>query len=105
MVYLNIQKCMYIFLHFLVNSCQYTVFNPFIIETCKSYIQYKYTRKQLHSFKNYATKEVVAAVLEIINNQCSRHPIHLKADVQSTVLSCSCRNTESFAPSMLLQYL
>lgn len=105
MVYLNIQKCMYIFLHFLVNSCQHTVFNPFIFETCKSYIQYKYTRKQLHSFKNLSNRKFVAAISEIINNQCPRHPIHLKADVHTTVLSCSCRNTEIVAPSMILQYL
>lgn len=50
-------------------------------------------------------QKVVAAGFKIINNQYLRHPIHLEADVHPTVLSCSCRNTESFAPSMLLQYL
>lgn len=95
MVYLNIQKCMYIFLHFLVNSCQYTV----LIPLSSKHANHTYSiNTQENNYTHSKTKQqkVVAAVLKIINNQCSRHPMHLKADVHSIVLSCSCRNTEIF---------
>lgn len=63
------------------------------------------TQENNYTHSKAKQQKIVAAVFEIINNQCLRHSIHLEADVHSTVLSCSCRNTEIFAPSMLLQYL
>lgn len=104
----GISKHTKMYVHFSPLSCKQLSVLLFLIPLSLKHANHTYsinTQENNDTHSKTMQQKVVAAVLKLINNQCSRHPIHLKAGVHSTFLSCSRRNTEIFAPSMLLQYL